>query len=115
VTVSQQVNSPSTYDGTSVTFQATIVNFLQDSSGDTTAMNVSDPNDVTSELYVQLSLYADVTQMNKGDTITIWGDGQGTVSGKNAFGGTITEAAVTEVYLTDTTTGYVDASDPNPS
>ena len=115
VAISQLVNSPSTYDGTSVTFQATIVNFLQDSSGNTTAMNVSDPNDITSVLYVQLSLYADVTQMNKGDTITIWGDAAGTISAKNAYGGTINESAAVEVYLTDTTTGYADTLDPNPS
>ena len=114
-TVSQQVNSPGSYDGTSVTFQATIVNFLQDSSGDTTAMNVSDPNDITSLMYIQLSDYADVTQMNKGDTVTIWGDANGDISGKNAYGGTINESSAYEVYLTDTTTGYADNSDPNPS
>ena len=115
VTVSQLGNSPSTYNGTTVTFDAVIYNFLQDSSGSTTAMNVYDPSDPTSFAYIQLSPFADVTQMNKGDTITIWGDGAGDVTTQNAYGGTIHETAVTETYLADTTTGYADNSDPNPS
>ena len=113
-TVSQLVNSPSTYNGETVTFSANIVNFLQDDSGNTTAMNVSDPNDPSSLLYVQLSKTADVTQMSKGDTITVWGDGLGDVQGKNSFGGTINESSVSEVYLNDTTNNYQDISDNNP-
>jgi hypothetical protein len=115
VAVSKLVNSPSTYNGSTVSFTATIVNFLQDSSGNTTAMNVSDPTDFSSLVYVQLSSTADVTKMNKGDTIKIWGDGSGTVSGTNAYGGSINESAVTEVYTQDITSGYLDNSDPNPS
>lgn len=115
VTVSHLVNDPSIYDGTVVTFTGTIVNFLQDSSGVTTAMNVSDPNDPTSIVYVQLSPTADVTQMNKSDTVTIWGDGQGTASGTNAFGATINVSAVSETYLTNTSTGYSDDSNTSPS
>lgn len=114
VTVSQIVNDPAIYYPGAVTFTATIDDFLQNSSGETAAMNVTDPNDPTSVLYVQLSLWADVTQMNKGDTVVIWGTGEGTVSGKNGFGGSIQEAAVQENYLTDTTTGYQDDSDPSP-
>ena len=97
-----------------MTFPATIDGFLQDSSGDTTAMNVSDPNDPSSTVYIQLSSYADVTKMNKNDSVTIWGDGQGSHSGKNAFGGSINVSVVSEVYLSDATTGYNDNSDPNP-
>lgn len=114
-TVSQLANDPSNYDGLVVSFTATISNFLQDSSGDTTAMNVSDPNDPSSVVYVQLSNTADVTQMNKGDTVVIWGDGQGSISGKNDFGGTVNEGAVTETYLTDQTSSYSDNSDSSPS
>jgi hypothetical protein len=114
VTIAQLANSPSTYDGTTVSFKATIVNFLQDSTGATTAMNVSDPNDFTSLVYVQLGTFADVTQMNKGDTVTIWGDGMGDISGTNAYGGSINESAITEVYLVDPTSGYADDTDPNP-
>jgi hypothetical protein len=52
--------------------------------------------------------------MNKGDSVTIWATGEGIVSGKNDYGGSINEAAVQEDYLTDTTTGHQDDSDPNP-
>jgi hypothetical protein len=114
-TITQMADDPSHYNGESVAFTGTIDSFLQDSSGDTTAMNVSDPNDPTSTVYVQLSSTADVTQMSKEDTVMIWGDAQGTVSGKNAFGGTVTQAAVTEVYLTDSTSGYSDTSNTSPS
>lgn len=115
VTASQLANDPSTYKGQGVTFTGTIDTFLQDSSGNTTAMNVADPNDPTSVIYVQLSNTADVTQMNKGDTVVIWGDALGSVSGKNAYGGTINQSAVNEVYLTDQTTNYSDTSNSSPS
>jgi hypothetical protein len=53
--------------------------------------------------------------MNTGDSITIWGDAEGSQSGKKAFGASINEAAVIEDYLTDSTSGYSDTGDPNPS
>ena len=108
-------NDPNKYNLSTVTFTADIVNFLQDSSGNTTAMNVSDPNDPTSVAYVQLSSTADVSQMNKGDIIVIWGDGQGSVSGKNSYGGTVNQAGLTEVYLNDQTSNYNDLSDTAPA
>ncbi|MDQ1394555.1 MAG: hypothetical protein QOF30_3532, partial [Acidimicrobiaceae bacterium] len=55
VTVSQIVNNPATYNGRAIRFSARTINFLQDASGITTAMNVTDPNDPSSVLYVQLS------------------------------------------------------------
>ncbi len=115
VPVSDLAKDPSQYNGKTVTVTATIYDFLQDSSGNTTAMNVQDPNDPSSDLYVQLSNSANVTKMNKGDTIVIWGDGAGVVSATNAFGGAINEATVSEVYLSDQTTGYNDNTDPSPS
>ncbi|MGD0880504.1 MAG: hypothetical protein ABSB09_02900 [Acidimicrobiales bacterium] len=114
-TISQLSNDPSNYNGETVIFTGTIDKFLQDSSGNTAAMNVADPNNPLAVAYVQLSSTADVTQMNTGDTVEIWGDGQGNVSGKNAFGGTVSQCAVTETYLTDQTTGYSDSSNPSPS
>lgn len=115
VTVSQLANDPNNYNGETVTFTAQIANFLQDSAGDTTAMNVIDPSDPTSLVYVQLGTFAVVTQMNKSDTVVIWGDGQGLMSGKNAYGATIHESAVNETYLSDSTSGYQDNTDPAPS
>ena len=111
VTVSQLVNDPSQYNGSDVTFQGTIVNFLQDSSGNTGAMNVADPNDGTSVVYIDLTQgSADVSQMSKGDSITIWGVGAGTTSTKNAFGGSINVSVITEAQLDDTTSNYTDKS-----
>ena len=115
VTVSQMQKQPATYKGSPLTFSAVIVNFLQDSSGNTGAMNVADPTDGSSIAYVQLSSSAQVAHMNKGDKITVWGHGGGALSGQNAYGGTINEAAVDEVYLGDATSGYQDNSNPSPS
>lgn len=108
VTVSQLANDPAVYNGEAVTFNAQIVNFLQDSSGNTGAANVSDPNDPSSLIYIQFDPLINVSKMAKGDTVQIWGSGQGSMTGKNAYGGTIHESAVLENYLTDTTSGYVD-------
>jgi hypothetical protein len=108
VTVTKLVNDPSLYDGVAVNLSAEIVNFLQDDADQTTAMNVSDPDDPTSIMYIQLSGSADVSKMNKTDLLTIWGKGAGSARGKNAFGATINESVVNEAYLTDRTTGYQD-------
>jgi hypothetical protein len=113
ITVSQLSNDPSAYKGT-VTFEATIVNFVQNPSGKTVAMNVSDPNDPSSFAMVLLSSSASVPQMNKGDSVTIWGTGDGARQYQNYYGATINEATVTEVYLTDTTTGYQDNTNRHP-
>ena len=113
VTVSQLVNDPSYYNGDVVEVGGTIVSFVHDSSGDPVGMNLSG-TDAVADLYVQLSSTADVTQMNTGDTVTIWGDGAGTTSGTNAFGATLNFATIDEVYLTDATSGYTDNSSPNP-
>jgi hypothetical protein len=114
MSISKLDDDPSIWTSEPLELNGTIVNFLQDSSGLTTAMNVADPNDPGSVVYVQLSAWADVTQMNKGDSVTIWATGEGVVSGQNDFGGSINEAAFQEDYMTDTTTGYQDDSDPNP-
>ena len=104
--ISQLVNDPSAYNGQVVAFSGTIANFLQDDSGNTTAMNLYDGTDPTSVVYVQLANSADVTQMSKGDNVEVFGVGEGSVSGKNSFGGTVNQAAVTEVYINDLTNGY---------
>lgn len=114
MTVSQIVNNPATYNGRAIRFSARTINFLQDASGITTAMNVTDPNDPSSVLYVQLSPGADPTKMNKGDMITVWGFGVGTLSAKNAFGAAIIAPAVSEIYLSDAKTGYEDIAADNP-
>ena len=48
----------------------------------------------------------DVTQLNEGDILEIWGTDEGVFSGQNALGGTVQEVAVNALYMTDTTNGY---------
>ncbi len=114
VTVSQLADDPAAYTGETLVFKGTIATFVTDSTGNTGAMNVAGLNDPTSLVYVQLDPLVDVTQMAKGDTVEIWGSGQGSITGQNDFGGTIHEAAVIENYLTDITSGYVDNLVSNP-
>lgn len=113
VTLANLQKDPNAYKGKVITFTATISKFLQDSSGNTGAMNVDDPNDLSSA-YVNLSSYIDLSKVNKDDTVQIWGTGLGIVSGKNAFGGDINVSGVNETYLGDTITGYSDDTNPNP-
>jgi hypothetical protein len=110
VVVIQLVKDPSTYAGTVVTFTGKIMNFLQDSVGMTTAMTVSDPHRAMSAIYVELWPDIDLVPLNKGDTVIIWGQAEGSVSGTGAFGtfgATIDGPAVLDMYLSDITTGYV--------
>jgi hypothetical protein len=113
ITLADLQKDPNSYSSKIITFTATITKFLQDSSGNTGAMNVNDPNDFSSA-YVNLSTYIDLTKVNQNDTVQIWGSGLGVISGKNAFGGDINVAGVNESYLLDTTTGYSDDANPAP-
>jgi len=113
VTVSDIAKDPNYYKNLTVRFTGTILNFVQDSSGNTSGANVSDPND--SIIQVVFSPFVEVQSMNKGDSITVWGKGLGSATGTNAFGGTIREGVVQEVYLNDTTSGYADELDHNPT
>lgn len=115
VTIADIAKDPNYYKNLPITFTGTILNFVQDSSGNTSGANVSDPNDYSSFIQVVFSPFVEVQSINKGDTITVWGKGLGSYSGKNAFGGTINEGATQEVYMSDTTSGYVDELDHNPS
>ena len=45
-------------------------------------------------------------KINSGDTVHVYGMGKGAATGKNAFGGDVTEALVLEFHLNDATTGY---------
>ncbi len=111
VTLANLQKDPNAYKGKVITFTTTITKFLQDSSGNTGAMNVDDPNDFSSA-YVNLSSYIDLSKLNKDDTVQIWGTGLGILSGKNAFGGDVNVPGVNETYLLDATTGYSDDANP---
>ncbi len=95
------------YKGNHVHFTCKILNFVKDDSGTTAGANVDDPNDsTTSVVQITLPIGADLSQLNQGDSVEVWGDDGGTVSGTNAFGATIQEVVVVSLYMTDQTTGY---------
>jgi len=115
--ITQLASAPTTYEGSVVRFAASIANFVRDKSGIARGMNVVDPDTraASSVVYIQLSPYVAAQSLHVGDLVIIWGDAQGIITDKNAYGGTIVEPAVTETYLLDRTTGYMDDSNPSPS
>ncbi len=104
VTLADLAKQPNFYKTKPVAFTAKVSEFIQDSKGNTTGMNVSDNGIVA---YIELDPDMSLKQINKGDSITIWGTVLGIKSGPNAFGVTVQETDIVETYLTDNTTGYV--------
>jgi hypothetical protein len=115
ITVSNLAKDPNAYKGRNVTFQAVILNFIQDSSGNTNGANVSDPNGNFSVVQIIFSPSLSVQKVNQGDTITVWGQVAGTFAETNAFGATIHEGVVQESYLDDSTANYSDYSAHRPA
>lgn len=91
--------------GKSVHFTATILNFVKDSNGNTAGANVDDPN-TSGVIQVGFPDGTDLSHLNTGDTLEVWGVDAGTSSGTNAFGATIQEVGVAAASMTDQTTGY---------
>jgi hypothetical protein len=91
--------------GKDVHFTATILNFVKDDSGNTAGANVDDPN-TSGVIQVAFPSGTDLSQLNTGDTLEVWGTDDGTSSGANAFGATVQEVGISALYLTDQTTGY---------
>jgi hypothetical protein len=91
--------------GKDVHFTATILNFVKDDSGDTAGANVDDPN-TSGVVQIAFPPGTDLSQLNEGDTIEVWGTNGGTATGQNAFGATIQEVVISANYMTDKTTGY---------
>lgn len=89
-----------------VHFTCTILGFVKDSNGNTSAANVDDPNALGVVVQIAFPDGTDLNQLNAGDTLEVWGIDEGVFSGKNAFGGTVQEVGVTALYMTDQTTGY---------
>jgi len=79
--------------------------FAKNDQGDAAAINCSDPNNFTSMLQVDGTLF-DLTKVNEGDTVRIDGLGAGASTGKNAFGADVTEAVVSGMFINDLTSGY---------
>jgi hypothetical protein len=94
-------------NGKDVHFTCKILKFVKDDSGNTAGANVESPDSYsTSVIQVIFPSGTDITQLNEGDTLEVWGTDQGVFSGKNAFGGDVQEVGVGSLYMTDTTTGY---------
>lgn len=94
-------------NGKDVHFTCKIVGFVKDSSGNTAGANVME-QDYTSSSVVQVGFTSgtDITKLNEGDILEVWGTDAGVFSGTNSFGATIQEVGVTAQYMTDQTTGY---------
>ena len=90
---------------TNVHFICTILDFVKDSNGNTAGANVDDP-DSSGVVLVAFPIGTDLSQLNRGDTIEVWGIDDGVSTGKNAFGGDVQEVGITIVSMTDQTTGY---------
>lgn len=93
------------YRGQNVYFTCTLSNFVKDSNGYTAGANVTDPN-TSGVVQVLFPTGTDLSKLNTGDTLEVWGIDAGMFSGKNAFGATVQEVGVIAKYMTDQTTGY---------
>lgn len=93
--------------GQIVNFTCKILNFVRDSNGNTAGANV-EASDSLSMSVIQIGFPSstDLTQLNQGDILEVWGTDEGVFSGKNAFGAIVQEVVVTARYMTDTTTNY---------
>lgn len=91
--------------GKDVHFTATILNFVKDDSGNTAGANVDDPN-TSGVIQVVFPQGTDLSRLNTGDTLEVWGTDAGVSSGPNAFGATVQEVGIAALYMTDQTTGY---------
>jgi len=91
--------------GNTVHFTSAILNFVKDASGNTAGANVDDPK-TSGVIQVGFPAGTDLSQLNTGDSLEVWGVDDGTASGQNAFGATVQEVVISAAYMTDQTTGY---------
>jgi hypothetical protein len=93
--------------GKDVHFLSKILNFVKDSTGNTAGANVTVPDSYSgSIIQVAFTPGTDITQLNEGDILEVWGTDEGVFSGTNAFGGTVQEVGITALYMFDQTTNY---------
>jgi len=105
VTVANLDKDGSVDKGKDVHFTCTILKFVKDSSGNTAGANVT-TQDSSAIVQVEFTNGTDITKLNEGDILEVWGTDEGVFSGTNAFGGTVQEVGVTAQYMNDQTTGY---------
>ena len=114
-TVGDLATDPGSYADRTVAFSGVIKTFVLDSSGGALAMYVSEPTDPSTVVLIQLSEYDDVTRIDTGDTVVIWGNATGRVDYANTLGQPPEVTNVDEAYLTDSTSGYQDMGDTGTS
>ena len=95
------------FKGKDVHFTCKILAFVKDSNGNTAGANVESP-DTYSASVIQIGWTSgtDITRLNEGDIVEVWGNDLGVFSGQNAFGGTVQEVGIAALYMNDKTTGY---------
>ena len=67
--------------GKDVHFTCTILNFVKDSNGNTAGANVDDPN-TSGVVQIAFPTNTDLSQLNTGDILEVWGTDEGTQAGK---------------------------------
>lgn len=88
-------------------FICKILNFVKDDNGNTAGANVEAPDSYSpSVIQIAFPSSTDITQLNQGDILEVWGIDEGVYSGQNAFGATVQEVGIGGRYITDTTTHY---------
>ena len=107
VSVADLANDPNGYTGEKIHVTGVVESYLYDSGGgDPIGINVSDPNDFTSVVYIDLAGFFDPSQVHKGDQIDIWGKGKGVIRGTNQYGGTISLGSMSGLYISNPSNGY---------
>jgi hypothetical protein len=107
-TVADLAADPGSFADRNVAFTGVIKTFVVDGSGGALAMYVSEPTSPSTVVLIQLSEYDDVTRIDTGDTVVIWGGATGRVDYANTLGQPTFVTNVDEMYLTDRTSGYQD-------
>lgn len=92
--------------GKDIRFTCKILKFVKDDSGNTAGANVDDPDYSPGVVQISFPDGTDLSKLNEGDILMVWGNDGGVFSGKNAFGGDVQEVGVETLYLIDQTTGY---------
>jgi hypothetical protein len=93
--------------GKDVHFNCKILKFVKDNSGNTAGANVDAPDSyLTAIIQVGFPAGTDITQLNVGDIVEVWGTDAGVFSGQNAFGANVQGVEIGALYMTDKTTNY---------
>lgn len=93
--------------GKDVHFISKISMFVKDSAGNTVGANVEEQDSYSSSyVQVQFTSGTDITKLNEGDILEVWGSDDGVFSGTNAYGGTVQAVGITAQYMLDQTTNY---------